>query len=215
MRESESCSSKSGYSCADLSRVGIRNSLVKSRHSHLIRDDWTLCLGFWAVRRGQASPKNLEISGLQTVGNAAKLSILPSLRYIWVILNFLQSHQADLFGSCGGGGGTPPPFLQACSYTPNLTGKKHTISTFVDQTRILLCKGLQTKMASYAPDKKAIFSRNFLSFYFRSTSCKQVHISFQTLYELWWRVRTIGCFNQLITKLTARPELIYVASSSR
>ena len=172
-------------------------------------------LGFLGGPPGASIPKKFRNFRSSNCWKCGKIVNPPSLRYIWVILNFLQSHQADLFGSCGGGGGGVQLHLQACSYTPNLTGKKHTISTFVDQTRILLCKGLQTKMASYAPNKKAIFSRNFLSFYFRSTSCKQVHISFQILYELWLRVRTIGCFNQLITKLTARPELIYVASSSR
>ena len=34
----KSYSSKSGYSCPDLSRVGIWNFRVKSRHSQLIRD---------------------------------------------------------------------------------------------------------------------------------------------------------------------------------
>ena len=59
-----SCSSKSGYLCPDLSRVGIWNSPVKLRHSHPIRDSWTLCLDSWGVRR-QAPPekfRNLRFS---------------------------------------------------------------------------------------------------------------------------------------------------------
>ena len=49
---------------------------------------------------------------LQTAGNASKLSILPSLRYIWVILNLLRFHQADIFGSSHPTH-PPPPCLRA------------------------------------------------------------------------------------------------------
>ena len=49
---------------------------------------------------------------LQTAGNASKLSILPSLRYICVNLNLLRFHQADLFGSSHPT--HPPPCLRAC-----------------------------------------------------------------------------------------------------
>ena len=42
----ESCSSKLGFSCPDLSRVGIRASQVKSGESRLLRDGWVLCKGF-------------------------------------------------------------------------------------------------------------------------------------------------------------------------
>ena len=41
--------------------------------------------------------KKLEIWGLQTAWNALKMSILPSPCYFCIILNILQSHQADLF----------------------------------------------------------------------------------------------------------------------
>ena len=52
--------------------------------------------------------KKLEIRDLQTVGNALKLSILPSPCYFCIILNILRSHQSDLFGSWGGGGVRTP-----------------------------------------------------------------------------------------------------------
>ena len=42
--------------------------------------------------------KKLEICGLQTAGNAMKLSILPPLRYFCISLNLLRSHQGDHFG---------------------------------------------------------------------------------------------------------------------
>ena len=53
--------------------------------------------------------KKLEIRGLQTAGNAFKLSILTPPRYFCMILNLLRSHQADLFGSWVGGGGARGP----------------------------------------------------------------------------------------------------------
>ena len=63
--------------------------------------------GFWGV------PEKLEIWGLQTAGNALKLSILPSPCYFCIVLKILWSHQADLFGSwrrgVGGGGGACAP----------------------------------------------------------------------------------------------------------
>ena len=61
---------------------------------------------------GACSPvKKIEILGLQTAGNALKLSILPSPRYFCIILNLLRSHKVDLFGSWrrGGGGGDAHP----------------------------------------------------------------------------------------------------------
>ena len=68
---------------------------------------------------GAYSPgKKLDIWGLQTAGNALKLSILPSPGYFCIILNILRSHQAVLFGSWGGGGGAraprAPPCLRTC-----------------------------------------------------------------------------------------------------
>ena len=104
---SESCYSKSGYSFPDWSWVGIRDSQVKSRQSRLIRDAWTLCEGFFGGEvSGDASQEKItEIWGLQTAGNALKLSILPSPCYFSIILNILRSHQADLFSSLGGWGG--------------------------------------------------------------------------------------------------------------
>ena len=67
------------------------------------------------------SRKKLEICGLQTAGNAFKLSILTPPRYFCIILNLLRSHQEDLFGSLGGGGGCvlTPHTLPA--YEPGLT----------------------------------------------------------------------------------------------
>ena len=72
------------------------------------------------------SRKKLEICGLQTAGNAFKLSILTPPRYFCIILNLLRSHQEDIFGSLGGGGGgggggvrahpSHPPCLRAWSY---------------------------------------------------------------------------------------------------
>ena len=58
---------------------------------------------------GTCSHGKIEISGFETAGNALKLSILPSPHYFSIILNLLRSHQADLFGSWGGGACTPPP----------------------------------------------------------------------------------------------------------
>ena len=52
------------------------------------------------------SRKKLDIRGLQTAGNAFQLSILTPRRYFCFILNLLPSHQADLFGSLGGGEGS-------------------------------------------------------------------------------------------------------------
>ena len=141
-------------------------------------------LGFLGGPPGASIPKKFRNFRSSNCWKCGKI-VNPTITTLYLgHFKFFTVPSGGPFWLVRGGGGTLP-FQQACSYTPNLTGKKHTISTFVDQTRILLCKGLQTKMASYAPDKKAIFSRNFLSFYFRSTSCKQVHISFQILYELW------------------------------
>ena len=116
---SESCYSKSGYSFPDWSWVGIRDSQAKSRQSRLIRDTWTLCKGFWGSR-GMLPRKKLEIRGLQSAGNALKLSILPSPCYFCIILNILRSHKADLFGSWRGGA---PSCLQACIMV--VTGRAH------------------------------------------------------------------------------------------
>ena len=49
--------------------------------------------------------KKIEIWDLQTAGNAFKLLILPPPRCFCIISNLLLSHQADFFGSWGGGGG--------------------------------------------------------------------------------------------------------------
>ena len=60
--------------------------------------------------RGILPRKKLGIWGFQTAGNALKLSILASPCYFCIILNILRSHQADLFGSWGGGGGGWQPW---------------------------------------------------------------------------------------------------------
>ena len=84
---------------------GFWNSQVKSGQSRLIRNGWIFCKGFKRVL-GHAPPeKKLEICGLQTAGYVLKLSILSPPRYFCIILNLLRSHQADHFGSWGGGGG--------------------------------------------------------------------------------------------------------------
>ena len=49
--------------------------------------------------------KKLAIWGLQTAGNAPKLSILPSPCYFCIILNILRSHQVGFLVLGGGGGG--------------------------------------------------------------------------------------------------------------
>ena len=126
----ESSYSKSGYSFPDYSWIGIRDSQVKSRQSRLNRDAWTLCKGFWGSR-GILPWKKEEIWSIQTAENALKLSILPSPCYFCIILNILRSHQADLFGSWGVGGGgcvlraPPPPYPGAWEDNSNFTTKKN------------------------------------------------------------------------------------------
>ena len=62
--------------------------------------------GFFGEVRGHTPPKKLKFKIFKLLElNALKLSILPLPRYFCIILNLLRSHQADLFGSWGGGGG--------------------------------------------------------------------------------------------------------------
>ena len=63
--------------------------------------------------------KKLKILGLQTAGNAFKLSILTPPHYFCITLNLLRSDQADHFGSWGGGVRAHPAHPPA--YGPDTT----------------------------------------------------------------------------------------------
>ena len=109
----------------DWSRVRIRDSHEESGRSRVIWDSWTLSKGFREVR-GHAPRKKLEIWGLQTAGNAFKLSILPPRRQFCTISNLLRSHQADLLalgGRCVRTPRTPPAYGPASWYLSSLLRK--------------------------------------------------------------------------------------------
>ena len=90
-----------------LSRDSGFSSKIKTITPNSVRLDTLQGSRVWGGggSRGILPRKKLGIWGLQTAGNAVKLSILASPCYFCIILNILRSHQADLFGSWGGGGG--------------------------------------------------------------------------------------------------------------
>ena len=99
-----------------------RDSQVKSIQSRLIRDAWTLCKGFWGSPGGCFPGKKTR--SLRSSNCWKCTEIVQSYHrrqcYFCIILNILRSHQADLFGSWGGGEcvhtpRTPPPRLPACT----------------------------------------------------------------------------------------------------
>ena len=84
----DSCSSKPGYSSLVPTEVELGFGILYSKIGTFSPNSVWLgtLLGFWGGLGACSPGKKLLIWGLQTAGNASKLSILPSLRYIWVIL---------------------------------------------------------------------------------------------------------------------------------
>ena len=133
----ESCYSKSGYSCPDWSWVGIRDSQVKSGQSRLIRDAWTLCKGFGGGGGvlGHAPRENNRNLRSSNCWKCIKI-VNPTITTLFLHhFKYLRSHQADLFGSCGGvrGGACAPTGLSEpyftceynCIFTVKTTQQQH------------------------------------------------------------------------------------------
>ena len=78
----------------------------KSRQSRLIRDAWTLCKVFFlggGGPRGMLPWKKIRNLRSSDCWKCIEIVNLTITMLFCIILNILRSHQADLFGSWGGG----------------------------------------------------------------------------------------------------------------
>ena len=144
--------------------------------------------------------KKIEIRGLQTAGNAFKLSILPLLRYFCNILNLLRSYQADPFGSWGGGGACAPPASpscpRACSSSNILAPILKTSFFIASPAPLFFCSGKGGHNQGSAADSlmspaKWITSHNFAGLSSRAVNYSEKPIAFCSKFSVQNSIQTI------------------------